>query len=82
MKNIIGSLWNHYRGEPNNAGNNPLASNNADPITNSASFKYKSNVTGKTSNNDNDDNNTLKGATNAVPLKYFSNCWIMREICH
>ena len=39
-----GSLWNYYRDEPDN----PLVANyNADPITNSASFKYKTSITGK-----------------------------------
>ena len=50
------SLWNYYRGEPNNA----------DSITNSDSFKYKSNVIGKIPNNDNDVNNT-KDVEIAVP---------------
>ena len=41
------SLWNYYKDEPNN----PLCNNyNADPITNSVSFKYKTGITGKTSN--------------------------------
>ena len=40
-----GSLWNYYRDEPNNP---PAANYNADSITNSASFKYKSSITGKT----------------------------------
>ena len=41
------SLWNCYKDEPNN----PFPNNhNADPITNSASFKYKTSITGKTSN--------------------------------
>ena len=42
-----GSLWNYYRGEPNNP---PTDNYNADPIKNSESFKYKSSITGKTSN--------------------------------
>ena len=46
-KNFIkttGSLWNYYRDEPNN----PFADDyNADPITNSASFKYKSSLVEK-----------------------------------
>ena len=50
------SLWNYYRGEPNNT----------DSITNSASFKYKSNVIGKIPHNDNDVNNT-KDVEIAVP---------------
>ena len=42
-----GSLWNYYKDEPNNP---PRNNYNADPITNSASFKYKTSITGKTSN--------------------------------
>ena len=42
-----GSLWNYYRGEPNNP---PTDNYNADPITNSDSFKYKISITGKTLN--------------------------------
>ena len=49
--------------------NNPSADNyNADPITNSASFKYKNSIIGKTPNNDNDDNET-KDVEIVVPLR-------------
>ena len=48
-RNSTGSLLNYYRDKPNN----PLADNyNADPITNSKSFEYKTNITGKTYNVD------------------------------
>ena len=40
------SLWNYYRDEPNNL---LLNNYNADLIPNSESFKYKSSITGKTS---------------------------------
>ena len=55
-RKTTGSLWNYYRDEPNN----PPASNyNADPITNSASFKYKTSIREKTSNaNQEDGENT------------------------
>ena len=46
-RKTTGSLWNYYRDEPNNL---PTDNYNADPITNSESFKYKSSITGKTSN--------------------------------
>ena len=55
-----GSLWNYYRDEPHNPPLNdddddPLTINyNADPITNSESIKYKSCITGKTSNANSD----------------------------
>ena len=59
------SFWNYYRDEPNNpplnppVGNDPPTVNyNADPITNSASLKYKSSIIGKTPDNDNNDNDT------------------------
>ena len=41
------SLWNYYSDKPNNP---PAAVYNAGPITNPESFKYKSSITGKTSN--------------------------------
>ena len=53
-RNKTGSFWNYYRDEPNNPPLNdddhPTINYNADPITNSESFKYKSSITGKTSN--------------------------------
>ena len=53
-RKTTGSLSNYYRDEPNNPPPNvddpPTVNCNADPITNSESFKYKSNITGKTSN--------------------------------
>ena len=42
-----GSLRNYYKDEPNNPPRNDY---NTDPITNSESFKYKTSITGKTSN--------------------------------
>ena len=52
-RKTIRSLWNYYRDEPSNpplVGNHPTINYHADPITNSASFKYKNSITGKTSN--------------------------------
>ena len=53
-RKTTGSLWNYYRDEPNNPPFNdddpPTVNYNADPITNSESFKYKSSIKGKTSN--------------------------------
>ena len=62
------SLWNYLRDEPNNlplnlpvVNNPPTFNYNADPITNSESFKYKSSITGKTSNaNQENSENTVK----------------------
>ena len=45
------SLCNYYRNEHDI---HPTNNYNADPITNSASFKYKSSITVKTLNNDDD----------------------------
>ena len=81
------SFWNYYRNEPNNPPLNdddpPTINYNADPITNSDSFKYKSSITGKTSNaNQENGENTEHGNTKikknleiVVPLKYSSNFW-------
>ena len=51
-RKTAGSLWNSYRDEPNNP---PATDYNVDPITNSESFKYKSSITGKTSNANQED---------------------------
>ena len=76
-RKTTGSLWNYYRDEPNNP---PLNNYNADPITNSESFKYKSSITGKTSNaNQENGENTEQGNTKTkknleiiVSLKHLS----------
>ena len=73
-------MWNYYRDEPNDF---PANNYNANPVTNSESFKYKSNITGKTSNaNQENDENTEQGNTKTkknleivVPLKHLSNFW-------
>ena len=79
-RKATGSLWNYYRDEPNDF----LANNyNTTSITSSQSFKYKSSITGKTSNaNQEDGENTEQGNTKTkknlkivVPLKYLSNFW-------
>ena len=86
-RKTTGSLRNYYRDEPNNPPLNdddpPTINYNADPITNSESFKYKSSITGKTSNaNQENGENTKQGNTKikknleiVVPLKYLSNFW-------
>ena len=68
----------HYRDEPNDF---PANKYNANPITNPESFKYKSSITGKTSNaNQEDGGNTEQGNTKTkknlkifVPLKNLNN---------
>ena len=82
-RKTTGSLWNYYRDEPNNPPLNdddpPTINYNADPITNSESFKYKSSITGKTSNaNNGTEQRSTKIKKNfeiVVPLKYLSNFW-------
>ena len=54
FRKTTGSLWNYYTDEPNNPPLNdddpPTINYNADPIKNSESFKYKSSITVKISN--------------------------------
>ena len=50
----MGSLWNYYRNEPSN----PLS-------LDFESFKYKTNITGKTP----EDNGSLTNAEVVIPLK-------------
>ena len=74
------SLSNYYRDEPNTP---PAANYNADPITNYALCKYKTSITGKTSNavHENSENTkqgntvTKKNLEIVVPLKHLSNIW-------
>ena len=68
------SLWNYYRDEPSDF---PANNCNGNPVTSSASFKYKTSITGKTSNaNQENGGNTDQGNTKtkenleiAFPLK-------------
>ena len=55
-RKTTGYFWNYYRDEPNNP---PLNDDYPDPITNFASFKYKTNITGKTSNANQENSKTL-----------------------
>ena len=78
-RKTTGSLWNYYRDEPNNPPLNLFVHNHHhtvnykdDSITNSASFKYKSSIIGKTPENDNNDNYT-KDVEVSVPIKYIYN---------
>ena len=72
-RKTTGSFWNYYRDRPNNP---PLNNYNADPITNSESFKYKSSITGKTSNANQTEQRNIKTKRNfeiVVLLKYLRN---------
>ena len=80
-----GSLLNYYRDEPNDF---PANNYNANPITNSESFKYKTSIIGKTlTANQENGENTGQGNTNTkkileivVPLKHLSNFWRTLDI--
>ena len=83
-RKTAGSLSNYYRDEPNNPPLNdddlPTVNCNGDPLINSESFKYKSIITGKTSNTnqrntEQGDTKTKKNLEIIVPLKYLSNFW-------
>ena len=72
------SLWNYYRDEPSDF---PANNCNGNPVTSSASFKYKTSITRKTSNanqenRENTQQNNTKTKKNleiVVPLKNLSN---------
>ena len=70
-----GSLWQFKRDESpvTNAGNPENAS-----TTNSASFKYKSSLIGKSTTVDT--NRVFKDVKTAIPLKYLSNFWRSLEM--
>ena len=67
-RKTTGSLWNYYRDEPNDF---PANNYNANPITNSESFKYKSIITRKISNanQENGENTELGNTTTKKILK-------------
>ena len=68
-RKTTGSLRNYYRDEPNSGYNN----NNRDrihySIKDSESFNYKTSITGKLKNNEDE----LEGIKVVLPLKYLSN---------
>ena len=80
-----GSLWNYYKDEPNNP---PQNNYNTDSVTNSASFKYKTSITGKTSDasrgngvDTEQENIKIKKNLNiVVPSKHLSNFWKTLDI--
>ena len=59
-RKTTGSLWNYYRDEPSTP-----------PSSNSESFKYKTSIVGETP----EDNDSLTGAKDVIPLKHLSNFW-------
>ena len=70
-RKTTGSLWNYYRVEPNSGYNN----NNRDrihySIKDSESFNYKTSITSKLENNEEE----LENIKVVVPLKYLGNFW-------
>ena len=84
-RKTTGGFWNYYRDEPNDF---PANDYNANPIKNSESFKYKTSITGKTSNanqenGENTEQENTKTKTNlkiVVPLKHLSNFWRTLDI--
>ena len=86
-KKTTGSFWNYYSDESNNPPPNdddtPTINYNADPITNSEPFRYKSSITGITSHANQENCETTeqentkikKNHEIVVPLKYLSNFW-------
>ena len=78
------SLWNYYRDEPNDFP----ANNNSNPTINSESFKYNTNITGKTLNTNQENGETIepeniktkKILEIIVSLKHLSNFWRMLDM--
>ena len=72
-RKATGSFWNYYRDEPNNHplndDNPPTVNYNTDPITNSASFKYKSSITGKISNANQENDKHTEQENTKIPKK-------------
>ena len=63
-------MWNNYRDEPNDF---PANNYNANPITNSESFKYISSITGKSSNTnqENGENTEQRNTNTKINFKIF-----------
>ena len=74
----IGSLYNYYRDELTNDGNDNFANRN---VVNSEAFKYKNEITGNTYNVDagaqgyDVNKNGTQKIELAIPLKYLGNFW-------
>ena len=76
-------MWNYYRDEPNNpplVGDPRTVHYNAVPITNFASFIYKTSITGKTSNANQEigENTEQKNTKTKTNLK---NCCPIKNCC-
>ena len=79
----IGSLYNYYRDELTNDGNDNFANRN---IVNSEAFKYKNKITGNTYNVDagaqgyDVNKNGTQKLELAIPSKYLGNFWRVLNI--
>ena len=77
-RKTIGSLYNYYRDELTNDGNDDFANRN---VVNSEAFKYKNKITGNTYNVDagsqgyDVNKNGTQKIESAIPLKYLGNFW-------
>ena len=77
-RKTIGSLYNYYRDELTNDGNDNFANRN---VVNSEAFKYKNKITGNTYNVDagaqgyDVNKNGTQKIELAIPLKYLGNFW-------
>ena len=72
-KKATGTFWNYYRDEPNDF---PANNYNANSITNSESFKFKSSIKGKTSNaNQENGENTEWGNTKILKMFFHQNTY-------
>ena len=77
-RKAIGSLYNYYRDELTNDGNDDFANRN---VVNSEAFKYKNKITGNTYNVDagsqgyDVNKNGTQKIESAIPLKYLGNFW-------
>ena len=65
---LSGSLWHYYRDEPFSGANSAIIHFPAND-NNSASFKFKTKIAGRT------ENDGTKNVKIRVPLKYLSNFW-------
>ena len=78
-RNTIGSLYNYYRDELTNDGNDDNFDNRN--VVNSEAFKYKNKITGNIYNVDagaqgyDVNKNGIKKIELAIPLKYLGNFW-------
>ena len=77
-RKTIGSLYNYYRDELTNDGNDNFANRN---VVNSEAFRYKNKITGNTYNVDagaqgyDVNKNGTQKIELAIPLKYLGNSW-------